>query len=266
MRTIIVAGMPRSGTSWLGQIVNSHPGVAFRTEPLFSYRFKNILHPSSLDRDIEAFFASLLDSGDDDFMMQRHLVLSGGYPSFSKERVRFLAYKTSRHHELLETFLTSSHDIRPICIVRHPCGAINSWINSRKEFLDKGCVVSRDWRSGACRKDGVGEYWGFNDWISTTKLFLNLESRYPEFTLIKYSDLVREPYATTRKIFEDVGLTWSGQTEEFLVASHSEHDSDPYSVYKDRSVIDRWKNELDRGLVDEIFYTVKKEGLEMFLD
>ncbi|NVD34521.1 sulfotransferase family protein [Marinobacter lutaoensis] len=267
LKTVIVTGMPRSGTSWLGQIINSNPCVAFRTEPLFSYRFKNRLQPGSTDGDIARFFEELLAAEDDDFLMQRHHVASGAYPQFAKQAPTCLAYKTSRHHELLERFLSSALDLHIIGIVRHPCGAINSWIHSEKEFHNKGCSVDRDWRTGACRKDGVGEYWGFDDWLAVTALFLRLAEAYPErFTLIRYSDLVARPEATARDLFDRAGLEWTEQTEGFLSAAHGHHHDDPYAVFKDKSVNERWQTELDPHLIRQILEQTRAMGLTQFLE
>lgn len=267
LKTVIVTGMPRSGTSWLGQIINSNPYVAFRTEPLFSYRFKNRLHPGSTDEDIARFFRDLVVAEDDDFLMQRHHLASGAYPEFTKQVPRYLAYKTSRHHELLERFLSSWLDLHIIGIVRHPCGAINSWIHSDKEFHKKGCTVDQDWRTGACRKDGVGEYWGFDDWLAVTALFVRLAKAYPDrFTLVRYSDLVADPEATTRVLFDRAGLEWTEQTRQFLTASHAYHHDDPYAVFKDKSVSERWQRELDQELIQQIIHQTRAMGLAQFLE
>lgn len=267
MKTVIVTGMPRSGTSWLGQIVNSDPAVAFRTEPLFAYRFKNRLHPDDSDQAISAFLTDLLAADDDDFLMQRHLVASGAYPAFTKTAPSVLAYKTSRHHELLERFLTSSLDIHIVGIVRHPCAAMNSWIHSHREFAKKGCEIDKDWRSGACRKDGVGEYWGFDDWLAVTERFVELADAYPErFTLVHYAQLLQAPVATSQWIFERAGLQWTAQTREFLETANEHHHDDPYAVFKDRSVSDRWRDELDPVLANTIIRETRERGLDQFLD
>ena len=39
-RIISIHGVPRSGTSWLGQILDSSPKVRYKFQPLFSYAFK----------------------------------------------------------------------------------------------------------------------------------------------------------------------------------------------------------------------------------
>ena len=42
MGQIFVFGMPRSGTSWLGKIFDSHPDVVFRHEPDIDFRNTSI--------------------------------------------------------------------------------------------------------------------------------------------------------------------------------------------------------------------------------
>ena len=44
MKRIAIHSAPRSGSSWLGQILNSSPKVCFRFQPLFSYAFKDYLN------------------------------------------------------------------------------------------------------------------------------------------------------------------------------------------------------------------------------
>ena len=44
MKRIAIHSVPRSGSSWLGQILNSSLKVCFRFQPLFSYAFKDYLN------------------------------------------------------------------------------------------------------------------------------------------------------------------------------------------------------------------------------
>lgn len=47
IKPIAIFGVPRSGTSWLGQLFNSSERVAYRYQPLFSYAFKGRLNENS---------------------------------------------------------------------------------------------------------------------------------------------------------------------------------------------------------------------------
>jgi len=264
VKNVIVTGMPRSGTSWLGQIINSAPNVLFRTEPLFSYRFKNQINIGSTCHEIDDFLSSLIEL-DDEFILQRENQKQGYYPTFKKDAADILAFKTTRHHELIEKYLNCVNDIQVIGVVRHPCGAINSWIKSYTEFGKKGCQKENDWRTGACRKTGVGEYWGFDDWLSVTTNFVALSKKSANFHVVRYSDLVTNTVQCTQNLFNDIGMQLHPQTAEFLAVCHSRHDKDPYSVYKSKAVLDEWKSELDPGIVETIIHETEVRGLSCFL-
>jgi len=265
MKTIIITGMPRSGTSWLGQIVNSDPSVAFRMEPLFAYRFKNRINATSSCEEVNELFASLVDL-DDEFMLQKENQRAGYYPTFEKRDAEIVAVKTTRHHELLERYLECLSDVHIVGIVRHPAGAINSWMKSYKEFEKKGCSLARDWRTGDCRKQGIGEYWGFDDWLSVTKKFVRLAAEYSNFHLIRYSDLVKKTDHCVKALFQDLGMEMQPQTASFISACHSRHDKDPYSVFKNKVVADEWMGELDPGLAKVIVNEATSAGLSYFLE
>lgn len=265
MRKLIVTGMPRSGTSWLGQIINSLPEVSFRTEPLFSYRFKNIIDPNSTRVEVNDFFDSLVDV-DDHFILQKQNQEKGIFPVFDKTQPEILAFKTTRHFELLERYLEVVSDLEIIAIVRHPCAVINSWFKSYREFEKKGCQQNRDWKSGGCRKNEVGEYWGFDDWIKSTKMFLDFSSNYPNFQLVRYSDLVRDTEATLNELFGQLGIGMTEQTRKFISECHMRHDEDTYSVFKSKQVLTAWCDELERSIATEIINQTSAMNLSDFLD
>lgn len=265
MRNIMIIGMPRSGTSWLGQIINSDPRVIFRTEPLFAYRFKNIINPASRCDEVNSFIRALYDV--DDFILQKQNRKAGFYPEFEKNALpQIMAFKTTRHFELLEKYLACVSDLSVIAIIRHPCGAINSWINSYREFEKKGCEQHQDWRSGGCRKNETGEYWGFNDWLTSTAQFVRLSQQYKNFHIIRYSDLVEDTDLAVRRLFEKLDLSIHTQTLDFIKACHHRHDDDAYSVFKDKHrVRDQWREQLDSMIANTIIQETQIAALADFL-
>ena len=44
---VAIHGPPRSGTTWIGEIVNSSPRTIVKYQPLFSYALKDYLSPGS---------------------------------------------------------------------------------------------------------------------------------------------------------------------------------------------------------------------------
>ena len=55
MIPVAIHGAPRSGTTWLGQIFNASPRTQYRYQPLFSYRFKGQLQPTSSASEVARF-------------------------------------------------------------------------------------------------------------------------------------------------------------------------------------------------------------------
>ena len=56
MHKIALHSVPRSGSTWLGEILNSSENVKYCFQPLFSYKFKNFLDERSSKDDINNFF------------------------------------------------------------------------------------------------------------------------------------------------------------------------------------------------------------------
>jgi len=265
-KLLLICGMPRSGTSWLGQILDSSNDVAFRMEPLFSYRFKNIINEQSSEEDVLSFFEQVY-LADDGFMNQEENRRKGAYTTFEKTRnPACMVVKTTRHHNLLRKYLESVPGIEIVSIIRHPCAAISSWICADREFRLKGCSIENDWRTGACRKDGPGEYWGFLDWLLITKLHTELALEYDNFSILKYSDLVEDMLGETRRIFDRLSLPVEQQTLDFLRDCRSSHNDDPYSVFKNAKVKDQWRVLLDPKIAQQIIEEADACGLNRFLD
>ena len=262
---VAVIGMPRSGTSWLGQIFDSSPIVAYRLEPIFSYAFKNAVDNNSSRDDYLSFFKGIYESNDE-FLLQTKARASGAYPIFNKnEALKTLVFKTTRFHNLIEKMIHLNENMTTVSIVRHPCGAINSWLKAKTEFPATADPMV-EWRTGACRKTAPEEFWGFEDWKSVTRLHLRLQAEFPDrFILIKYDDLVNDTAVVTRNLFRFCGIPFATQTEIFLNECHKTHSNDDYAVYKSPTVKDAWKGELDEIIINEIGDDLRGSDLEDFL-
>lgn len=262
---VAIVGMPRSGTSWLGQIFDSSPNVAYRLEPIFSYAFKNVVDENSAREDYIKLFDCIYAS-QDAFLLQRDKRKSGKYPTFSKRKVlEFLTFKTTRFHYLLKDMLNYFDNLKMISIVRNPCGSINSWLNTPGEFPATADPM-KEWRSGSCRKTAKEEYWGFDDWKKVTTLHMRLEKDFSkQFKIISYEKLVENTRKATEDIFEFVGLELEEQTINFTKECHKSHNEDSYAVFKKKDVAYTWKSNLPKGIREEIIAEVKGTPLEIFL-
>lgn len=266
-RIIVIVGMPRSGTSWLSQIIDSCPNVRFRLSPIFSFEFKNMVDERSDKSAYENLFNGAYLSNSK-FMQQSYRREANQYPIFAQKDTEpeILTIKMTRFHNLLSQMLGLFDNLKVVAIVRHPCGAINSWLTTPGEFPKDADPLS-EWRYAKCRKTAPEEFWGFEDWKKVTRLHLQLRRKYPDrFSIVQYEKLLDAPMDGVKQLFEFLKLPFTSQTEQFLIESHTRHDENQYSVYKNKQVVrNKWQIELAESIKEEIINEISGTDLERFL-
>lgn len=264
---LFLLGMPRSGTTWLSQILESSPHCIVRLSPNYSYPLKNRLTVTSTAADWAAVFDEAIATHDA-FMTQnwrretRELPL---FPSKSVDELKRLVLKDTRFHDLYLEGMTVFPAAKTVYIVRHPAAALWSW-RSCKEFPE-GADFRREWRTGECRKrEGPGEYWGFDDWKSLTQLYCDLASRHPHrYLIVRYENFVSQALREAEQLFHFAEVPMSPAIEEFVRHSQSLHDERPYAVFKRPTVRDAWKRDFPADILAEIDRDLAGTPLEAFL-
>jgi hypothetical protein len=263
---VTIAGVARSGTTWLGEILNSSPDVAYRFQPLFSYAFKDRIGINSTREEYEAFLHELYES-EDPFLLQTDKRESGVLPNFSKnDSLQVLVMKKARYHYLHIRFLSYFPDLKLLAIVRNPCAVLASWMSNPKEF-PVGSDPWSEWRFGACKNQCKEEnFFGFYKWRESTNIFIDLQAMFPDrVRVVRYEDLVENPIDISESLFHFVGLPFGDQTKRFLDESINRHSESPYAVYKNKDVKDSWKGKLDSRIVEDIEQELMATNLEAFI-
>jgi len=234
LNRVAIHGAPRSGTTWIGEIVNSHPCVIYKYQPLFSYKFKNYLTPSSTLSDIEQFFDEL-STCTDAFLDQEERRATGKLPSFQKSDATHVVYKEVRHHHILWNLLRRDPAIRLIAIVRNPIDVLSSWFAAPREFRrDLGWLEREEWRY-ALRKNmnRPEDFFGFEKWKEAAQIFLNLSEQFADrVLLVRYEDFQSNAQVETDRLLRFLGLAPAFQTDQFLANSRTRTIEDPYSVFR----------------------------------
>ncbi len=261
-----LTGMPRSGTTWISQILASSPDVRVKFCPLFSYAFKNVLDENSTSDQWQRLFEMVYVT-EDDFMDQNHLRSKGLVPEFAKKaKPRTLIIKSNRFHNLTGSILQKCPNVRFVSIIRHPCATIHSWITNPLEFpADQD--PKKEWRNGSCRKTDAGEFWGFEDWKRVTSLQLRLAQKSPDrFLICQYKNFLKSSLKSSLELFDWLGLEMTQSTRDFIAASQSKHDDHRRSVYKNPSKLNDWKISMSPDIVAEIMAELEGTELEVFLN
>lgn len=255
MNKIAIHSVPRSGSTWLGAIFNSHPDVIYRMQPLFSYAFKDYLNENSSDETINKFFSEISNS-EDDFLHQRAAKKNGLIPVFEKsDNFSHICYKEVRYHHILRNLLNRDKDIKVIGLIRNPFSVINSWLKAPKEFkTELGWKAEEEWRFAPSKnQDRPEEFNGYQKWKEVAFLFLELKKNFPErFFLLEYENILQNPKLEVNNLFSFCGLFLDPQTIKFIDQSTQFNNSDPYSVFKVKRKDDKWKSELSPFIIKEI--------------
>lgn len=268
---IAIHGVPRSGTTWLGEIFNSSPYTIYRYQPLFSWAFKHYLGPDSSDDTIAHFFEEIAKS-EDPFLCQTAKRDSGSMPRFHKDpSADCVVYKEVRYHHALFRLARSMVDLKLVLLVRSPQAVVHSWLKAPREFRpDLGWKVEEEWRYALKKNlNRPEEFNGFEKWKEATASFVALAESFPERVfLVEYRNLLSETERVVGEMMEFCNLVVDPQTREFLAASRKSGagQSDPYGVYRSHRVLDEdWKEGLPASIMQEIEMDLKNTPLEQFL-
>jgi hypothetical protein len=263
-----IHGAPRSGTSWLGQLFNSHPEVKYCYQPFFSYAFRGRATTASSRDELEALFRDMRVS-DDEFVNQAGSArLASSAPRFSKHSHACLIYKEVRFHDLLPHILSVVPGFKAIGIVRDPRYALASWFKAPREF-DPAWSPLWEWRDAPLKNRGLEENWyGFSRWCELARMFLRLQVEYPHrFRLVRYEDLVADTVATIRGLLGFCGLDLPAQVRQFADASVQFDDADPYGVFRSgrAAALASGPFGLDRDIDEAILRELAGTPLQEFL-
>ena len=268
MHPIALHSVPRSGSSWLGQLFNSSPKVVFKFQPLFSYAFKDYLDETASRSRIEAFFEAIAHTKDD-FLDQRQQIESGNYPKFEdKTQPDFIVYKEVRYHHILENLMLQMPQLKVIGLVRHPAAVINSWLRAPREFrVDLGWDPLVEWRYAPKKnQDRKEEYFGFEKWKEVANMFLHFKQAFPEqFYLCHYLDLLEKPKLIVEEMFDFCRIPIENQTLQFLIDSTQKRGNSSYAVYRSNRKDDNWKTQLPDSIQESILSDIENSPLEQFL-
>ena len=267
MRRIAIHSVPRSGSSWLGQIFNSSSKTCFRFQPLFSYIFKGYLNENSSTDDIHSFFRKIFKSSDE-FLLQTDKVEKGYYPSFLKDNnSTHIVYKEVRYHNIIRNMLSKDNDLIVYAIIRNPYAVINSFLESPKEFRrDLGWNEIQEWQFANKKNlNKPEEFFGYEKWKEVYFMFKDLEKDFNDrFCLIYYDNLLKHTNDEVARIFNFCDLDLSSQTIEFIKKSKSSNIKEPYSVYKNKINDKSWMNNLSKEISSLISSDLKKSEITEF--
>jgi hypothetical protein len=293
-RCVIVAGLPRSGTSWLAKCLSFAPGFTYYREP------DNWEHVTEAER---RFIYLYLDGEHDDPAYRRLLTRAcAGQVATSYTMsedpgpvLRFLGRPGRRLGELCPfLFFRRPHVLvklvhanlnlawlsanlpqaKQLYILRHPCGQFESWKRlgwkpRLEKLLENPRLVAdhlhpfKDLiRSAQGYWEQVGAYW------AATMYVVHRQSGAGERRhIVAYEWLCGDPMARFQELYRQLGLSWSTRAERFIDRANTEGDRRSSSLNRLATrQVDEWKNRLSREEIEACRRFVAPFGLPYYPD
>lgn len=252
-RGILVTGLPRSGTSWVGKMLQAGGEVVYVNEPL------NPSHPPGrspgvLNADVTHRYQYIcadneerwLRAFSDTLQLRYHLVaeLRRNHRAYDLARLAkyssaFVVGKVRHRRPLLDdpfavfssAWFAERVGCQVIVCVRHPFGFVGSWRHlgwrvPLGELLDQPLLIrdllgaySDEMRAMDRSADLIARTALL--WRITYAVIDEIAARTPGLHIWRYEDLARSPVARFRELYETCGLTWTERAQRRIAAATS---------------------------------------------
>ncbi|XP_078349371.1 carbohydrate sulfotransferase 1-like isoform X3 [Oculina patagonica] len=260
---VLIIAHGRSGSSFLGQIFNSHPEVFYIFEPLITFQLTSMrnstLYEHSTMRLLRDIFNCRFKQQTEFLSFMSHIqlhrfssrVLTSPY---CKNITNARDNRTFIHCKDLDPLITSlscslhRHTVVKVLTHRFPFLDVNRLepLFNSGGFKFKIIHLMRDPRAVIASMDRVG--WTSNNsaintattnlplfttlvqkfclsMIQSLRFALSAEGKYPDYyRILRYEDLVRSPLNVSQELFDFAGIPMSDEVKKYLVSSTNSRD------------------------------------------
>jgi sulfotransferase family protein len=290
-RCILVAGFPRSGTSWVAKGLSFAPGFTYyrepdnfdrvpEAEPRFTYLYLTADHDDPayrrlMTRACDGQVVTAFTMREDPGPLLRPL---GRWGCALGERFPFL-FLLKRHVLLklvfanlnLAWFTAHLPQVRQLCLLRHPCGQFESWQRLGWEprpdrLLENDRLVADHLDPFVELIRSARTYWERAGalWAATVHVIHRQTLADRQRLILAYEWLCGDPIPRFEDLYRRLGLPWTSRAERFVRASNAD-DHDAYSLSRATATqVHEWKDRLSRDDIQACRRFVEPFGLPYY--
>jgi hypothetical protein len=285
-RPILLTGMPRSGTTWVGRMLCAGGLLGYLNEP-----FNLASSPGTIRVPVDHWFPYVTEENESAFLPQLEDLLEFKYPlvrEISRSRTKtdllhtlktwrsFVAARGRRplvkepHAVFSARWFAERVGSEIVITVRHPAAVVGSWKRLDWSFdfsnlLEQPALVrdllapfESEMRAALDRRTDLIERVALL-WRIVYRVVADLRGDLPGIHVVRHEDLSRDPLREYRKLHELLGLHFGPESAAVVAASSSSRNpaqtalDRPHETEVDsRANLDNWRSRLTTGEIARI--------------
>jgi len=286
MKSILVTGAHRTGTTWVGRMLAADPHLAYISEPL------NVLHrPGVFNWPVQFWYTYICDENGSDYLPAFQQLVSYRYHLFaelkslrsSKDLLRmgrdlYIFWKALLFHQdplIKDPFavfslpwFAQSLNSQVVVTIRHPAAFASSlkrlnWTFDFNDLLNQPLLMHdhlepfRTQMHSMAADDVIGQ--ASLLWTMIYRVVHSTTRQLPSLRVVRHEDLSLNPVPGFRGLYAELGLTFSPAVERRILSSSSSENpaelsrKNVHSVKLDsRANLDNWKRRLSAAESDRV--------------
>ncbi len=232
--TVVVLSLPRSGSSWVGEVLGSAPKALYLREPLTQSAVDFGAHNFQLTD--ETF--SEPPPNYETFLKAAFQGLPIFHPRVVTKPEQWSLYRRWGRRVVIKEvnlrmcpLVIRKFQPRIILLVRHPAAVLQSWRRLK-------------W-AGSTQTEAEALA---HDQARLLRQTLDTLADYPQHCVVRYEDLCLDPVTQFRRLYDFAGFTWHEQVEA-LIQEHLQGGdrADTYGTFrKTAEMVDAWRGGLSQ--------------------
>jgi hypothetical protein len=283
--TIVIAGVPRGGTTWLYEILlNSIPQSCGIWEPLalytnarltkLNFSWREYIDPTKEWKEAEMFFRDILIGANMSLSLIHNYSLFNFFRTISKSDTYIV--KFCRANRLLKWMVEKTGITSPILLIRHPCAVVASQLshgawdhvkennNFEHPAINRQQLKKEPWIKEIIRHINTPEEKLAITWCLDFYIPLSEPKPHP-WILTSYEKLVTDGENEITRIFKSLSREVPKEVALYLKKPSTSTKVDS-NVAMGRNRLDAWKKRLNEDQQEKILSLVSKFGLDFYTD
>jgi len=259
---VVILSMPRSGSSWVGEILGLSSSSLYLREPI-TQTYMNMVpegSPSFFEFDMNHLptgYESAASHAFSGFPLFNHwITLFPKQWALSKRKQKRIVIKEINPFML--PWFIHTYRAKIIYLMRHPVATASSfkrmgWTGEQFDFR----LSKKTLEQFPDYEQFTYSFWAEHGALQAfiLKEVLQYANKYENMLLVRYKDICADPLTVFRNLYDFAELEWNDSVERKIYKrSHPEQvNPDPYSIHRDTShEVKKWKKQVPAEKIAEV--------------